>query len=396
VVSIDGTKIAANAARSANRSADWVREEAQRIAREILDEAAVTDTAEDHAAAARSGGSDDDLPPEFATRSGRAANIQKALAELDRQDTEHAEADAVDQARVAGLLAGLEAGEFRQGPPPAGVDPVVWHQARIAGITKLLDALEGIRGREASHRRKDLRERLKRAQRTLAQAQQAAGADAVDLRGRAARVRDRRTARARARGALGDPVNTSDPDSRLMTEGSGGGAVQGYNAQVAVTDDHLILGIHVSQDANDTHCLLPTLAAATQAAGMLGLDIESVLADSGYFTRENITTDGPDRLIAPGKNRDVAAEARENPTTGPPPEDIDPLEAMRHRLREPENAATYKRRSATVEPVIAHLKDQVGLRRFARRGLQAVTAELNLAAAVVNLNRLHQAAHNTG
>ena len=43
-----------------------------------------------------------------------------------------------------------------------------------------------------------------------------------------------------------------------MTEGAGGGSVQGYNAQIAVTDDHLILGVHVSRDANDTHQRLVT------------------------------------------------------------------------------------------------------------------------------------------
>jgi hypothetical protein len=69
---------------------------------------------------------------------------------------------------------------------------------------------------------------------------------------------------------------------------------------------------------------------------------------------------------------------------------------MRHRLRQPENAERYKRRSATVEPVIAHLKEQTRLRRFARRGIQAATAELNLAAAVINLRRLHQTTPATG
>ncbi|UUZ58734.1 transposase [Nocardioides sp. B-3] len=69
---------------------------------------------------------------------------------------------------------------------------------------------------------------------------------------------------------------------------------------------------------------------------------------------------------------------------------------MRHQLKIPENADLYKRRSATVEPVIAHLKDQTKLRRFARRGLQAATAELNLAAAVINLTRLHHANPATG
>ncbi|MEZ5118467.1 MAG: transposase [Candidatus Nanopelagicales bacterium] len=63
--------------------------------------------------------------------------------------------------------------------------------------------------------------------------------------------------------------------------------------------------------------------------------------------------------------------------------------SMRQRLADPAVRDQYKRRGATVEPVNAHLKHGVGLQRFSRRGLSAVTSELNLAATVVNLQRLH-------
>ena len=229
----------------------------------------------------------------------------------------------------------MAAGEvMRPGPPPAGVDPVAWTRARISGLNTLLAALDGVPGPPASRQRAELRRRLTQAQATLAAAEHAAHHDGVDLRGSAQRHRDRRTAKARARGGTGPVVNTTDPDSRLMCDATGG-SVQAYNAQIAVTDDHLIVGVHLSQDANDTGCYTPTLDQAT------------------------------------------------------------PAELMQHRLTNPANAARYKRRSATVEPVIAHLKDRVGLRRFARRGLHAVTAELHLAATAVNLNRLHQAALGT-
>lgn len=391
-VSIDGTKIAANAARGANRSPRAVREEAQRIAREILAQAAATDVAEDHAAAGRPG-RDDQLPPGYGPGSSRAGNIAKALAELDRQDAAEATADAADRARIAEQQAAMAAGEvMRPGPPPAGVDPVAWTRARISGLNTLLAALDGVPGPPASRQRAELRRRLTQAQATLAAAEHAAHHDGVDLRGSAQRHRDRRTAKARARGGTGPVVNTTDPDSRLMCDATGG-SVQAYNAQIAVTDDHLIVGVHLSQDANDTGCYTPTLDQATLHAATLGKTIGLVLADAGYFTDANLTAPGPDRLIAPGKNSEVFAHLDPDPTS--PPAQATPAELMQHRLTNPANAARYKRRSATVEPVIAHLKDRVGLRRFARRGLHAVTAELHLAATAVNLNRLHQAALGT-
>jgi len=395
VVSIDGTKIAANASKSANRSHDWIRLEAQRIAAEVVADADVVDATED--AAAERAGSDDDLPPGMTTRAGRMASIEKAMAELERQDAHHAEVDAADRAAAAQYLANIEAGTVPQGGVTmAGVDPVLQHQARIRRITRQLAELEGVRGRYAISRRAGLRRLLKSAQASLAKAEELKGAGKIDVRGHSQRVRDRRAERARRNGTLGDQVNTTDPDSRLMTEGSGGGSVQAYNAQLAVTDDHLILGIHLSQQANDMGCWTPTVDAAVVQATALGKDIKLVLADAGYLAEANLTAPGPDRLIAFGKNRDVLAETRRNPAGDEPPPEADAREVMRHRLRQPAEAERYKRRSATVEPVIAHLKEQTKLRRFARRGIQAATAELNLAAAVVNLTRLHNASPATG
>lgn len=393
IVSIDGTKIAANASKGANRTHDWVRDEAARIAADVIADAAAVDAAED--AAADREGEDGGLPPGMATRKGRAANITKALEEIERQETEHIESDAADRVRAEEILARAETEPMR-GPVPAGVDPVTFQQTRIRRFERLIAEQHGVRGPRASDIRRDARKALKRAEVELVKAEMAVAAGQVDPRGPRQRKRERVAAAARARGGLGVQVNTTDPGSRLMTEGSGGGSVQGYNAQLAVTDDHLILAVHVSQDANDLHCFAPTLSAATVQADVLGKDIELVLADAGYFTEDNVTVPGPNRLIAPGKNHHVNLAAREHPAVGPPPQDADPREQMRHRLREPDNARLYKRRSATVEPLNAHLKDVTRLRRFARRGLTAATAELNLAAAAINLTRLHRARPATG
>lgn len=398
VVSIDGTKIAADAARGANRTPQWIRKEAARLARErarqIVAEAAEVDQLED-TREAESGSDDNDddrLPAGMADRDARAANIEAALAELDRQDAVDRDADTAEQQALTEYLHRVEFGDkVPSGAPPAGLDPVAHQLARIRRQQRRLDAVEGRRGAAAAQQRGQARKTLRDAEVTLAAAQQAAAAGQLDLRGKAARQRDRRQARLRARGGAGATVNTTDPDSRLLAAANGG-SVQGYNAQLAVTDDHLVLGVHLSQDANDTRCLLPTLTAAQGAAALLGLNINLVLADAGYFTEENLTAPGPNRLIASGKHRDLTGQ---EPATGPPPLDASPQEAMRHRLRTEEGATAYKRRSATVEPVIAHLKELIGLTRFSRRGLPAVTAELHLAAAVHNLRRMHAAALST-
>lgn len=388
-IAIDGTKIAANAAKGVNRSParvkELAREEAARIARDVTEEAAVRDAVEDHAAKARGGGNDDDLPPGFASSSRRAANIAKALAEIDRQDAEHAEADAADAVEVEAFLARVEAGEVIRKRPPPGTDMVRYHQARIARLERISADLDGKRGPGLAGKRQDAKRLLQAALVSLAQAQQEATDGVADDRGRSRRQRERRDANARARGGTGRVVNTTDADSRLMTEGSGGGIVQGYNAQFAVTDDHYILALLVSQEANDTGCYQPTLAQATLQANALDKTIDLVLADAGYCTEDNLIADGPDRLIATGKHRDLP-DPDPGATIDP---DAGPIEQMRQRLADPAARARYKRRSATVETVIAHTKDRTGLRRFARRGLQAATAELHLAATAINLTRLY-------
>jgi transposase len=386
VIAIDGTKIAANASKSANRSQQWVTEQARRIAEDAVAEAAAVDAAEDAAEAA---GPPQRQPAELGTSAGRKAAIKKAMEEMARQDAARAEADAADAAHQEQYLQRIEAGETPLGSPPAGVDQVRLCQARIARETQRLASLLNVRGTAQANQRRDIRRNIKKAQARLQRAQQEQATGMADRRGSAARTRARDQAR---RGPKGGPVvNLTDPQARLMVEGSGGGSVQGYNSQIVSSDDHLVIGVHVSQDANDLHCWTPALTAATTQMDALGKTIGLALADNGYFTEDNLTSPGPARLIAPGSGREVHHDAKHQPTQGPPPPDLSPGDAMRHTLRDPVQAHRYKRRSATVEPVIGHLKDRIGLRRYARRGLTAVTAELHLAATALNLTRLHAA-----
>ena len=386
-IAIDGTKIAANASMSANRSQRWVREQARRIAESAVSEAAAVDAAEDAAEAA--GGPAATPPPELKTRTGRAAAIKRAMEEIAAHDAADAAADAADQARQERHLQRIEAGEVIAGPAPAGTDQVRLWQARLVREQQRLAPLIDVRGTREAQQRSQIRRRIRTAEAALSEAEQQQAAGLVDRRGPAARLRAYDQAR---RGPAGGPVvNLTDPQARLMVQRCGGGSVQGYNGQIVCSDDHFVIAVHISQDANDLHCWTPALAAATTQMKALDKTIELVLADNGYFTEANLTSPGPDRLIAPGSGRDVCHNVKHRPTQGPPPPNASPTHAMRHTLRNPEQMRRYKRRSATVEPVIGHLKDRIGLRRFARRGLAAVTAELNLATAALNLTRLHHA-----
>lgn len=70
----------------------------------------------------------------------------------------------------------------------------------------------------------------------------------------------------------------------------------------------------------------------------------------------------------------------------------DPYEAHRARLRlrmvTEEGREIYKRRKCTVEPRIGHIKHNMGVRRFLRRGLEKVTTEWMLVCTAVNLGIL--------
>lgn len=386
-VSIDGTKIAAHASRTTNRTRDWVREQARKIAEETVDQAEAVDAAED---AVTPTGTSRQAGP-LARRAGRADRIAAAAAHVRAQDEAEdiaaAEADAADRQEAEQFLDDLAHDRIRPVRAPEGVGPVALQEARIARYDKRLAELEGVKGKDASVTRAAARSRRKKAQRALAQAREEQPSEPGDTRGRRRKAYDRAATQAGRR-----LVNLTDPDSRLMHTASGG-AVQGYNAQVAVSDDHVVLAVHLSQEVNDLRCLAPTLAVATEHATALGKDIELLLADAGYFSQENLTAPGPARLIAHGTRFQVDKDVREGPDTGTdPPPDLtrdDPRELMRQQLARPENAQQYKRRGATVEPTIGHIKDLIGLRQFLLRGRDKAEAELHLAAAALNLVRYH-------
>jgi transposase len=365
-VAVDGTKIAANASRRATRSEASLRVEAKRI----LAEAAEVDAAEDAEFGDRRG---DELPPELADPTTRKARIREALAQIEAEKAAETESNRV-ASRVDHWQRRVEFSQRRYEEILAECQQRWERRSAVTAATG-----RSGRGRPAVPPEQD--SRVRDASRQLATV--TAKRDTALRKAAAAPKRKRSTT-----------ANTTDPDSRLLVGQHG--IVQGFNAQLAVTADQLIVAVGLSNHPTDTDELIPMMTAAAKAAtdirGMTGrtdTTIGTVLADAGYFTDANLTAPGPDRLIAANDRRNHATTPL---TTGDPPSEATPAAKMRHRVATEAGRTLYRQRASTVEPVNGHLKDRIGLRRFSRRGLNPALGELNLAAATLNLLKLHRAA----
>jgi hypothetical protein len=184
-------------------------------------------------------------------------------------------------------------------------------------------------------------------------------------------------------------VNVTDPQSRIMKTADGW--VQGYNAQAAVNEHGIVLAADVTQDGFDVHQCQPmmTMTAANAVSAGIREPVGTMLFDAGYFSEDNITAEGPDRLIATTKSWKLRRQ-QASPPTSEPAADATPTEKMQHRLCSDEGAALYAKRQHIVEPVFGDIKQNRGFRRFVRRGLSAAQAEWQLITAAHNLRKLHR------
>lgn len=389
-VAIDGTKITANASIDANRGRDWFA----RHAADVLAEAEQADAAEDAAAATHGEQQTDRVPVDQSGGASRRARIARAARELrdQQQRAQQASAelvanarDRVERSRRGEPVRGrIPKGEHHLAEARAHLDrEIAAHQDKLDRHAKLIAAGKKPMGRPPVPI--DESTRVARARRVVANAEAAAEKQANGQTAASDKNKNLPTIVA----------NTTDPDSRIMPTRRG--FVQGYNTQVAITGDQVIAAVQVGQSTNDQTSFTPMMHAAQQTADRLHAAtgssehrIGTLLADAGYNSNTNLTAKGPDRLIALGKGRDQSRRADDNPATGAPPSDAGPREANAHRLRTSQGRELYKRRGATVEPGIGNLKKI--LDRFSRRGLDAASAELHLAATAFNLKKIHTAA----
>ena len=181
-------------------------------------------------------------------------------------------------------------------------------------------------------------------------------------------------------------LSRRDGEARFLRER--GGFALGYTAEIAVSEDHLIVAQRVTLNRCDVPALVPMVEEVGQRTGSRP---ENVLADGGFYSNQNVL-DLEERGIEvyvpdPNLARELNTGQRAR-TIGRNRVRSPELKAMRQKLRSPAGRRMYGRRKALVEPVFGVLKQQRGMRQFRTRGRERVAVEFTLAAIAYNLTRL--------
>jgi transposase len=200
-------------------------------------------------------------------------------------------------------------------------------------------------------------------------------------------------AEARAVPGPKEQSNFTDPDSRIMKTKSGW--MQGYNAQVVVTEaDGVIVAQEVTSHSVDSPRLEPMLDQTETNLAAVGVPQAErwsgrFSADAGYCSEANLAALDArdlDAYVATGRERHHrgGVDPQGKPRT--------PLRAaMREKLATEAGHAVYARRKCITEPVHGLIKQARGFRQFLLRGLAKVSAEFTLVALTHNLLKLWRA-----
>src|SRR5438552_5363829 len=237
-IAVDGTKVHSNASRDAN--ADY-----ERIAREILEEAAEVDAAEDELYGEKRG---DELPEHLSTSQGRRGWLREAKRQLDEQRAK--EARPIPRARPARLKEAKRR-----------LEQELWVEARANA------AYEAYR----VHGRASDGKRLGAAPTPYSPPDVPQG-----------------------------KTNLTDPDSRLLKATRG--------VQAAVDENQVVIAAEVTVDPGDFGHLEPIVDAAQSELKDAGVSETPgvLLADAGYWHQvqmQNIVNRGIQVLIAPDASK---------------------------------------------------------------------------------------------
>ncbi len=187
-----------------------------------------------------------------------------------------------------------------------------------------------------------------------------------------------------------DQVNLTDEESRIMPS-SDKGFVQAYNAQAAVdVDTMLIIENHITQASNDKQEINPALKSLNELPDELG-KVDILLADAGYYSDDNVAScerSGIEPYIPPNREKHNQPLGARFIDPAPLPEDAEPIDKMRNKLKSVEGRKVYAQRKSTVEPVFGIIKHVLGFRQFFLRGKDAVSGEWTLVSTAWNIKRM--------
>ncbi|MDO8873014.1 MAG: transposase, partial [Methanoregula sp.] len=222
-------------------------------------------------------------------------------------------------------------------------------------------------------------------------------------------------------------VNVTDPTSQVMSTSQG--FIQGFNGQIVVTEDQLIIAAALTDDQNDKNQLQPMMDEVNELLKSVQTDecVEAVVADSGYCSMQTIlseTPNGPQLYLATSKERkfqdagpDEGFRIRLEEVCRPVPGSCSPTipelasigagvwhfyldrekpatpeevcwEIMGARVRSPSGREIYRKRKIMVEPVFGNIKHNMRLRRFSLKGKNKCEGEFALAAMCHNIIKI--------
>jgi hypothetical protein len=321
-IAVDGTKLHASASR--DQSLDY-----ERIAREILEEAAEVDAAEDELYGEKRG---DELPEHLSTNQGRRGWLREAKRQLDAERA--TEARPIPRSRPARLKESKRR-----------LEEELWAECRANASYEAWRA----RGVMANGRK-------------------------LNTPSKPYQPPDRPTGK----------INVTDPDSRLVKATRG--YIQGYNAQAVTDENQIVIAAEITVDPGDFGHLEPMVSAAQYELEQAGVTDtpDVVLADAGYWHQaqmQNIINQGIQVLVPPDAGKRKGTR---------PGWDGGAYAHMRRVLSTEHGGELYRKRQGMIEPVFGQTKFNRRIDRFQRRGRSAARSEWRLITATHNLLKLHK------
>ena len=162
--------------------------------------------------------------------------------------------------------------------------------------------------------------------------------------------------------------------------------LQGYNAQAAVNENHIVLAAEITVETIDFSRLEPMVAATLRELDQAGVSEKPkvALADARFWNErhmDHVTAEhGLEVLIPPDSSK--RKSPRRGWTGGR-------YAWMRTVLATELGDQLYRKRKHTVEPTFGNTKHNRGFDRFHRRGRSAARTEWRLMMLTHNLTKLH-------